>query len=184
VRRVNATSCASHSLSNGIRSAGYAGAIIALFAPEIYTVLIRSKSLALAAAIVSIALSFAIDRPTVPLASLLRPILSETMIPIARIAFNVLLSLMAVSFFVCWVSFIWRERADWFIRLCGCTALLGIISNAKITHQFSSRYVFVFLPFLLLAAAPAVRSTWYQPVRLAIGAGISLGALVSYYLAG
>ncbi|HEY2754411.1 MAG TPA: hypothetical protein VGJ01_01560 [Pseudolabrys sp.] len=62
--------------------------------------------------------------------------------------------------------------------------MLGIISNAKITHQFSSRYVFVFLPFLLLAAAPAVRSTWHQPVRLAIGAGISLGALVSYYLAG
>jgi hypothetical protein len=172
------------SLSNGIRSAGYAGAIIALFAPEIYAGLVKRKWLAFAIAIVSIALSFAIDRPIVPLASLLGPLLSEPMIPIAGIAFNVLLSLMAVSFLVCWAIFIWQERADWFTRLCGCTALAGIISNAKITHQFSSRYVFVFLPFLLLAAAPAVRSTWHQPVRLAIGAGISLGALVSYYLAG
>jgi hypothetical protein len=171
------------SLSNGIRSAGYAGAIIALFAPEIYTILIAKKWLAFAIAIVSIALSFAIDRPIVPLASLLGPLLSETMFPIAGIAFNVLLSLMAVSFLVCWASFIWRERANWFIRLCGCTALAGIISNAKISHQFSSRYVFVFLPFVLLAAATAVRSTWHQPVRLALGAGISLGALVSYYLA-
>jgi hypothetical protein len=66
------------SLSNAIRSAGYAGAIIALFAPEIYAILIRRKWLVFAIAIVSIALSFAIDRPILPLASLLEPLLPGT----------------------------------------------------------------------------------------------------------
>jgi hypothetical protein len=172
------------SLSNGIRSAGYAGVIIAFFAPEIYAPLIRKMWLIVAIAIVGIPLSCVIDRPTTPLASLLEPLLSEPMIPLAGLAFNVLLSLTAVAFLIVWANYVWQERADWFIRLCGCTALLGIISNAKITHQFSSRYVFVFLPFLVLAAAPAVRSNWHQPIRLAIGASISLGALLSYYLAG
>ena len=94
----SASNGAGVSLSNGIRSTGYAGAIIALFAPEIYAVLVKWKWLAFAIAIVNIALSFAIDRPIVPLASLLGPLLSEPMIPIAGIAFNVLLSLMAVAF--------------------------------------------------------------------------------------
>jgi hypothetical protein len=68
------------------------------------------------------------------------------------------------------------------ILFCGSSALIGLASNVKITHQFSSRYVFVFLPLLLLSLAGSVRLTWHFPIRVVAGAFISLLSLSSYLL--
>jgi 4-amino-4-deoxy-L-arabinose transferase-like glycosyltransferase len=167
--------------ANAIRSAGYAGIIVLLFAPEIFRVLWQRKHLLAAAALASIPLSLATDRARVPMASLVRPLVGEQAAAAIATGFSFLLSLSAVCFLCCFVFYLWQERTNWLTRFAGSTALLGILSNAKITHQFSSRYVLVFLPFIVLATAPAVRTNWHQPLRLALGACISLGALASYY---
>lgn len=169
------------SLANGIRSAGYAGLIAFLFVPEIYRILAQQKALLAAVTIVSLPLSLAASQPTIPMASVTRAHLGEALTGFIAAGFGYLLSLSAIAFLVCFGIYLWQERMNWFTRLCGSAALLGILSNAKITHQFSSRYVFIFLPFIVLAVAPAVRTNWHQPLRLTIGASISLGALASYF---
>jgi hypothetical protein len=170
------------SLPNGIRSAGYAGVIALLFAPEIYRALAKRKLLVAGIVTVSAALALMMDRPTVPMSSVLGAFFSETLVVAISTGFNVLLAFSAVSFLVCFSIFLWQQRTNWFTRLTGSTALVGILSNTKITHQFTSRYVFVFIPFLVLSMAPAVRSNWHQPLRLAAGVCLSLGALSSYFL--
>lgn len=167
--------------SNAVKAAGYAGIIVLLFAPEIFRVLWQRKRLLVAAALASIPLSLATGRATVPMASLMRPFADEQLAAAIETGFNFLLSLSAVCFLGCFAFYVWQERTNWLTRFAGSTALLGILSNAKITHQFSSRYVLVFLPFIALATAPAARTNWHQPLRLALGACISLGALASYY---
>jgi 4-amino-4-deoxy-L-arabinose transferase-like glycosyltransferase len=169
------------SAANAVRSAGYAGIIVLLFAPEIFRVLWQRKRLLAAAALASIPLLLATGGAPIPMASLVRPLFSEQLTAAIATGFGFLLSLSAICFVGSFVFYCWQERTNWLTRFAGSTALLGILSNAKITHQFSSRYVLVFLPFIVLATAPAVRTNWHQPLRLALGACISLGALASYY---
>jgi hypothetical protein len=170
------------SLPNGIRSAGYGGVIALLFAPEIYGALAKRKLLMVGIVTVSAMLALMMDKRTVPMSSVLELFSSDVLVSTVSTGFNVLLAFSAVSFLVCFSIFLWQQRMNWFTRLTGSTALVGILSNAKITHQFSSRYVFVFIPFLVLSMAPTVRSNWHQPLRLAAGACLSLGALSSYFL--
>jgi hypothetical protein len=174
------------SLSNGIRSAGYAAVIALMFAPEIYRALATSKAILAGVVILSAATALTMDKPTVPMAPILQAFGGNPLVRVITIGFNagfnLLLAFLAVSFLACFLFFLWQQRMNWFTRLTGSTALLGILSNMKITHQFSSRYVFVFIPFLVLSMAPAVRSSWHQPLRLAAGATVSLGALAGYLL--
>ncbi|MDP1907460.1 MAG: hypothetical protein Q8K85_04100, partial [Hyphomicrobium sp.] len=177
----SAWSSGGFSPANAIRSAGYAGLIVLLFAPEIFRVLWQRKSLLAAAVLASIPLSLATGGTPVPMASLVRPLVGDQLAAAIATGFGFLLSLSAVCFLGCFVFYLWQERTNWLTRFAGSTALLGILSNARITHQFSSRYVLVFLPFIVLATAPAARTNWHQPLRLALGACISLGALASYF---
>jgi hypothetical protein len=66
------------------------------------------------------------------------------------------------------------------VFIVGIGLVFGLLSNVKITHQFSSRYVFVFTPLLILSLAPALRPTWHLPLRIAVGAAIGLISAVSY----
>ncbi|MDO8878602.1 MAG: hypothetical protein Q8M24_19220 [Pseudolabrys sp.] len=167
--------------ANGIRSAGYAGLIAFLFAPEIFRVLSHRKIVLAAAFVLSVPVALMLGPVSVPMASVTRALSAEALTGPIAASFSFVLSFSAVCFVGCFAFYVWQERTNWLTRFAGSMALLGILSNAKITHQFSSRYVFVFLPFIVMAAAPAVRVNWHQPLRLAIGAVISLGALASYY---
>lgn len=178
---LSAWSSGGFSPANLIRSAGYAGIIAFLFAPEIYRVLLQRKMLLAAALVLSAPVALVVGQTSVPLASAMRTLSLESLTGLIAAGFGLVLALSAICFVGCFAIYIWQERGNWLTRFAGSTALLGILSNAKITHQFSSRYVFVFLPFIVMAAAPAVRMNWHQPLRLAIGACISLGALASYY---
>ncbi len=176
----SATNADGLSLANAIKSAGYAGLIALLLAPEIFSVLVRRKILLAAAFVLSIPVAWVLGPGSIPMASLTRIFSTEVASAIAT-GFRFVLAFAAICFIGCFALHIWRQRMNWLTRFAGSTALTGILSNAKITHQFSSRYVFVFLPFIVLAAAPAVRMTWHLPLRLVIGAGIGLRALASYY---
>lgn len=167
--------------ANGIRSAGYAGLMTFLFAPEIFRPLLQRKLLLGAALLLSVPIALMTGPAPLPLASVMRAVSAEAVGGRLAAGFGLVLAFSAICFVGCFASYIWQERMNWLTRFAGGTALIGILSNAKITHQFSSRYVFVFLPFIVLAAAPAVRTSWHQPLRLALGACISLAALASYY---
>jgi hypothetical protein len=55
------------------------------------------------------------------------------------------------------------------------------VSCAKVTHQFSSRYVAVGFPFMLLAAAPYRSGGWGEVGRLAVGAVLGAAMLRTYF---
>src|SRR5262249_40596353 len=94
--------------------------------------------------------------------------------------FGLLMSLVGTFFVGCFAAYLWDNRYNRWTRFFVLVTLVGLASNAKITHQFSSRYVFVFLPFMLLSLAPALRLTWHLPVRVAAGACASLISVASY----
>jgi len=169
------------SLANAMRSAAYTGIIAALFAPELYRMLCKRKLAMFAAAVAAVPASLLLSQPGLPLASLFAAVPGRQLAAIIGPILDYVLALFALAFLGCFAIHLWQDRTHWLTRLCGGTVLLGILSNAKISHQFSSRYVFVFLPFLVASTAGLARASWYQPLRIAIGAGVGLAALASYY---
>jgi hypothetical protein len=167
---------------NVVRGAGYAGVILLLLAPGIYTPL-RQRNWLGAIVLAAIPIAFMLGGGFVPLRATMRTLFGSYGLTLIGWAAAYLLSFAALAFLLCFTLHLWRHRDQWMTRLSGAFVLLGLLSNAKITHQFSSRYVFVVLPFMLIAAAPAMRLTRWTPLQMTSAAGISLGALASYYFA-
>jgi len=171
------------SIWNGVSSVGYGSIIAAILAPELFRILFKSWHYS----ILLIACTLAVVLPMgISLSMGISPIANGKVQSIIAYSiaysFPVLLASLSVSFLFCMGAYIWEHRSDRIVRFCTCVFMLGILSNAKITSQFSSRYVTVFVPFLLLAVAPLVRLNWHFPIRLACGACISIASLQSYYV--
>ncbi|MCW5691560.1 MAG: hypothetical protein KIT48_04280 [Pseudolabrys sp.] len=169
---------------NVVRGAGYAGIIVLLLTPAIYAPLLRRSWLPVVAAATAFPIAVALGRGLVPLRTTMSALFGERSLTFIAWATAYLLSFAALAFIGCFALHLWRHRDEWLTRMTGAAALLGLLSNAKITHQFSSRYVFVIVPLLLIAAAPAMRLTRWTPLQMTSAAGISLAALASYYWAG
>jgi hypothetical protein len=60
-------------------------------------------------------------------------------------------------------------------------AIILVLSTLKITHQFSSRYVAVAFPFMVLAAAPYRGTPSWEAIRIGIGSGLGFLMLRSYF---
>ena len=166
---------------NIVRGAGYAGLILLLLAPQIYGPLLRDRLWLAGIAIASAPLAFMLGGGFVPMRATMR-LLFDNLAPIGWAAAYAL-SFASLAFTACFTLHLWRHRDQWLTRLSGAFVVLGLLSNAKITHQFSSRYVFIVLPFMVIAAAPAIRVTRWTPLQMTSAAGISLAALASYYFA-
>lgn len=167
---------------NVVRGAGYAGLILLLLAPAIYVPLLRRSWLA-AIALAAIPLALMLGDHFVPLRAILMALFGGHGLTFIGWVTAYLLSFVALAFATCFTLHLWRHRHEWLTRMSGAFVLLGLLSNAKITHQFSSRYVFVVVPLLVIAAAPAVHITRWTPLQMTSAAGISLAALASYYFA-
>lgn len=168
---------------NVLRGAGYAGAILLLLAPAIYAPLRQRRWLAVLA-LGAIPIAVMLGGGFVPLRATVTALLGERGLAPAGWAAAYALSFAALAFAACFTLHLWRHRHEWLTRMTGIAVLLGLLTSAKITHQFSSRYVFVVVPLLVIAAAPAVRITRLTPLQMTSAAGISLAALASYYLTG
>jgi hypothetical protein len=167
------------SVWHGILGAGYAGIIVALIAPDVYRPLISRSSWPLAILFLAIGLAFFVGAPTRPMSSvvsLFGPMISQT----SETGFTFLICLSAVAFLAAMALHLRSRWDDRLVRFCGCVVLAELLSNMKITHQFSSRYVAVSLPFLIASFAGSIRMSWHFPIRLAICACVSLASLVSY----
>jgi hypothetical protein len=166
---------------HGVLSAGYSGFVAALLCPDIFRELIVRRSQLLLAVLVGLALALLFGAPMAPMRSVVTRIGGTAMAEWVGTGVAFLLALVAASFLLAMCHHLWQYRNDRIVRFAGVAAVLGILSNVKITWQFSSRYMMVFAPLLILALAPAMRATWHLPVRLAVGAAISLVSLASYY---
>lgn len=167
---------------NIVRGAGYAGAILLLLAPSIYAPL-RRQIWWPVIAVGGLVIALMLGGGLVPMRSMMASVFGENALIFAGWCAAYVLSCAALAFAGCFTLHLWRHRHEWLTRMTGAAVLLGLMSNARITHQFSSRYVFVVVPLLVLAAAPAVRITRWTPLQMTSAAGISLAALASYYFA-
>ncbi|MFA6266388.1 MAG: hypothetical protein WC670_11845 [Pseudolabrys sp.] len=168
---------------NVVRGAGYAGLIVLLLAPEICAPLLRRRAFIALIAFISIPVAMLFVDAFVPMRSTIRALFGHGGMVIVATVASYLVSLAALSFLSCFALHLWRYRDAWLIRFAGTAVVLGLASNAKITHQFSSRYVFIVLPLIVIAVAPAMRIAWHTPIRMTIAASISLAAIASYYFA-
>lgn len=118
--------------------------------------------------------------PALSLARRLLPPAFEVIYP--RVAFGALTSL-AVAFAAAVGVELWRQRHDRFKLAVSAAALLLLLANAKVTHQFSSRYLVPVLPLMVLAFVPD-RVSLGAAVRLVVGAAIGFASLETYYQLG
>ncbi len=167
-------------LWNGVLATGYGGIVGFLIAPELVTR--RSWHFDVAAVIAAVIWAL-IGVPAMPMYTAIGAILGERGAAVFATFFGLVISFIATYFVGCMGHHLWRNRDNRMTIFLGVTALAGFASNAKVTHLFSSRYVFVFLPLLLLSLAPAMRLTWHLPIRVAVGAVVGLIS-VSLYLFG
>ena len=162
----------------GVLSLGYFGLIAALVAPGLFTPMLRHKRdlwIAVAFGLLVTVTTGASFVPMHAFASRLSPDMQALLGRLVVFA----LSGLACAFVFAFVRHLIENRDDGLIRFSGAALFLGVLSNARI-YEFSSRYVFVFLPFLLIAVANLIKPNWHLPPRLAIAAGIGLMSLVSY----
>lgn len=174
-----AWSTAGFAPDNVVRGAGYAGVILLLLAPRIYAPL-RQRIWLATIVLATIPIAYMLGGSFVPLRAIMMTLFGGRGLTFIGWAAACLVSFAAPAFLLCFTLHLWRHRDQWLTRLSGAFVLLGLLSNAKITHQFSSRYVFIVLPFMVIAAA-AIRVTRWTPLQMTSAAGISLAALASYY---
>jgi hypothetical protein len=170
------------SIWNGVLSLGYAGVAAAILAPDLFRALfVRGRDFAFVV-VGAIALSLLAGEPILPMRTVLSSIADDTALRVLGLAFAIMFAILGLSFLYCMARHIWMFKADRMIRFSSCVLILGVMSNTNVTWQFSSRYVVMFIPFLVLALAPTIRLSWHFPIRLLVGATISLGSLSSYYI--
>jgi hypothetical protein len=115
-----------------------------------------------------------------PMQTALTYLLGQTGVGLVGYAFSLLVSAIACYFLLCFAAHLVTNYDNRQAFIFGIALVFGLLSNVKITHQFSSRYVFVFSPLLLLSLASAMRPTWHLPLRIAVGAAIGMISAVSY----
>jgi hypothetical protein len=186
----------------GIRSLAYAALIFSILAPDVF----RRNNLLVFLSAVAALLGSTILEPMrfLPSAQLVSKILGESyVVPISIMAgagFSFLgFWLLASVLLNCWDlmsspdpnfrersvglfkrlgSIGWNEK----LYLFGAAAwLLILATNMKILHQFSSRYVVVAAPFLLITAIYHFKPTVSAIVRLVGGYAVSMFLLANYY---
>jgi len=168
------------SIRNALFGAGYAAVIVLILAPQIYRRLAERPYGLAAIALAGMSFVLLQDVEQLPAHSVLGQ-LSPQWASAVGIAFAAFLATMGLATILALILHLVASFDRLIIRFSTSVALLGLLSNAKITHQFSSRYVFVFIPFLLLALAYDVRPTGQLPARLAVGGLLSAMSLAGYF---
>ena len=137
------------SFANGIMAFGYAGIFMLIIAPAW---LVR-PSLAVAATVgaACVAVNIAIGLVKIaPLASVARRILPATFFPLYEGSCGAIWLTLAVWFVGSLMVFCWARRTDRYEVFLGLATILVLATTFKITTNFSSRYVSMCFPMLVL----------------------------------
>lgn len=161
-----------------VLGAGYLGILTFLLAPAVFRRIAHGKDL-LIVLVLAGATVLLIGQPYTPMMSVLAAA-GPGIRWLVSWVFTIAVAIAAYAFLAATFRHLWDHRNERWTRFFDTLVLLGAASNAKI-FQFSSRYIFVFLPFLLLALARDIRLSWHLPARLAVGALVGAASLASYF---
>ncbi len=169
------------SLDNGVKALGYAGAMTAIFTMRWFSLGWRTI---LVVVLVAIPCNLAFHVVDIqPAYSVVRGLVSADFLPIyGSLAGGVLLA-CGVLFALSSVINAWTGKCDReFLFFCVCGVLLSLTAM-KVTTQFSSRYVAIAVPWLLLAADRYWRPSVRQALRVIVGDALGFLMLMSYFKA-
>lgn len=100
---------------------------------------------------------------------------------VAAICFGALFLALALWLSVCTCRNLWGRRTSVVYLFTGLSWLAICVSNMKILHQFSSRYVVVAAPLILLHGMQHDGPGKWFPARVVIGFSISSVLALNYY---
>ena len=91
------------------------------------------------------------------------------------------LATVALYFIACTAARAWEKREEPFILFLLASSVLLLLSCAKVTHLFSSRYVAQAAPFLVLVLVGYDKITYGKCLRFAIGLCMGIISLEAYF---
>lgn len=170
-----------YALWYAVLAGAYAGIAALLLAPEFYRPLLMRRGLVLAVGAASLVMAALFGENSVPLRSLIESAGLTSLLFVAGKVVSFTVAALGLSFMTALALDLQRNYKKALPRFAGASLFLGLLSIGGITHQFSSRYVFVFFPFLLLILAEHARASWHMPVRAALGGALGAASLASYF---
>jgi len=166
---------------NLVLASGYAGGMIILMAPGWFRLSKRELSVAVILGFIAFFASLRVGLEFKPFASLADRFLRYPVTEYYPRATAGLLSALAVVFWIASAVRVRELRSSGALALGSGVAMMAVVfSCAKITHQFSSRYVAVAFPFMILATAPVRSSGPWTIFRLVLGSVLGFLMLRSY----
>jgi len=129
----------------------------------------------------SVALSFALPTGHVPMQTVAMRFLPASLLPLVERGVIIAGVGTAITFVVACVRRVLEHHQDRvFITLIIATGLL-LLTPMKITHVFSTRYVAMTLPLIVLAVDRFARPNYWKVLRLSIGSVLGFLSLWSYF---
>ena len=177
--KVEHYSSLSFSVPHTLLSLGYAGFAMAVLAPQWLSLNWRlSASIFAAISVLNLALPVL---QITALASVIRSMIGPDYEPLYARGVGSIVAGVAVVFLIASLKNLRDRRHDAVWVAYVLAMLLLVISAGKVTHQYSSRYTGLAVPFMIFAAAPYQTYSGAHLVVLAAGAIVGLASLVSYF---
>jgi len=160
----------------GLRAFGYTGVIFLLLFPRYFNWSVKAIG---AVALVSLTLVLLFpELRFLPSRYVIEALLSPELAEYAAVLMGS--SFAFLGLFLIWSTLVqlWNRRNEavfWFFTSAWACI---VASNVKVGHQFSSRYVFVAVPFILLSGFLTTKPGKWLPARLAVGMLVSVALVL------
>lgn len=180
--RVDFYASSAFSVSHAVLALGYAGVVMALLCPAWFDMSpVLLASVAGGAVLANLLVPMLEVTALGTLASLALP--DSVLVVYPRLVGGLCLGL-GVVFVVATLRRLSENRHEVAWLAVAISMLLVVLATGKITHQFSSRYVGVAAPFMVMAAARYRRFDRVELAGAGIGAALGAASLLSYYWGG
>jgi hypothetical protein len=166
----------------GLYGFAYAGVFVALLAPGwIRWIPWAAAATALLACAGGLANNLSPVLPWLPLTTVAEQLLPPAIVLRLGYTFPAVLAGAGLYFFLVMSVRMWEARRDSMRLFLIVSAMAIILTCAKSSAQFSSRYVVQAAPFLVIMASQSPLAGTGRVFRLLLGAGLGMASLLSYY---
>jgi hypothetical protein len=163
---------------HGLWSFCYGAVIVLLLAPRFLRLGWAEWAVVIVAAV---CVSFLVPGQLIPMQTVARRALPASLLPLGQRMTAIGACAIALAFGLACVRRGLENRRDRvFIALLTGAGLL-LLTPMKITHVFSSRYVVMALPLLVVVADRYTASNYWKVLRLALGSVLGFLSLLSYF---
>ena len=180
--KVDFYSSSAFSVSHAVLAFGYAGVVMLLLCPAWFALSPMSLTSVVAAAVVANVLVPMVE--ITALGTVANRVLPDALLAVYPRLVGGLCLGAGVIFLVTTLRKVAANRRDVAWMAVAVTMLLVVLATGKATHQFSSRYVGVAAPFMVIAAARYRRFDRLELAGAGIGAVLGAASLLSYYWGG